>query len=83
MNLCTVHGVAPHPGCDGCYPPRGNTSPADEAHKILLGQLVEDIAAGVRVLRTRDGLPVSEFQVMDRARNIVAGLVGNYRIEAP
>lgn len=47
---------------------------------FLVAQLVEDIAAGIRVLRTRDGMPLSESQVLDRARNIVSGLLGNYTI---
>ena len=45
-------------------------------------QLTADIAAGIRVLRDRDGVPVTEEQVMERARNIVTGLLGNYRIES-
>lgn len=44
--------------------------------------LVADIAEGVRVLRTRDGVPLTDEQVDDRARNIVAGLVGNYAIRS-
>ena len=42
--------------------------------------LLQDVAAGLRVLRTRDGLDISDDQVLERARNIVTGLVGNYRI---
>jgi len=42
--------------------------------------LLQDVAAGIRILRTRDGLDVSDEQVLERARNIVTGLVGNYRI---
>lgn len=42
--------------------------------------LVEDIAAGIRVLQSRDGVPVSNDQILERARNIVTALVGNYRI---
>ena len=45
-------------------------------------QLLEDVAAGIRVLHTRDGLALSEEQVIERARNIVAGLIGNYRIQS-
>jgi hypothetical protein len=43
--------------------------------------LVEDVAEGIRVLQTRDGVKVTEEQILDRARNIVAGLIGNYRFE--
>jgi len=43
--------------------------------------MVADVAQGVRVLRTRDGVPLTDAQIADRARNIVAALLGNYRIE--
>jgi len=42
--------------------------------------LLQDVAAGIRVLRTRDGLDITDEQILERARNIVTGLVGNYRI---
>jgi len=48
---------------------------------VTVAALVSDVSAGLRVLRTRDGVPLTEAQVSDRARNIVAGLIGNYRIE--
>lgn len=41
--------------------------------------LIADIAAGIRVLRTY-GVEITEAQVMERANNIAAGLEGNYRI---
>jgi hypothetical protein len=44
--------------------------------------LLDDVAAGIRVLHTRDGIDVSEAQVQERARNIVAGLIGNYSIRS-
>jgi hypothetical protein len=44
--------------------------------------LLDDVAAGIRVLHTRDGVDVSEEQVLERARNIVAGLIGNYSIRS-
>lgn len=43
--------------------------------------LLRDVAAGIRVLQVRDGILLSEKQILERARNIVMGLVGNYRIE--
>lgn len=43
--------------------------------------LVDDIADGIRVLQTRDGVKLSEDLIVERARNIVAGLIGNYRIQ--
>jgi hypothetical protein len=42
--------------------------------------LLQDIASGIRVLQSRDGMALSDEQILERARNIVAGLVGNYRI---
>ena len=44
--------------------------------------LVDDIAAGIRVLQSRDGVPVSNDQILERARNIVTALIGNYRIHS-
>jgi len=34
------------------------------------------IAEGLRVLRTRDGVPLTEDMILERARNIAAGLTG-------
>jgi hypothetical protein len=42
--------------------------------------LLQDVASGIRVLQSRDGIMLSDEQILERARNIVAGLVGNYRI---
>jgi len=44
--------------------------------------LLQDIAEGIRVLQTRDGIDLSNEQILERARNIVTGLLGNYRIRA-
>jgi hypothetical protein len=44
--------------------------------------LLQDIADGIRVLQTRDGVDVSEEQILERARNIVTGLLGNYKIRS-
>jgi hypothetical protein len=38
--------------------------------------LVETIAAGIRVLRTRDGIAIDEAHVMERARNIAQAVLG-------
>lgn len=54
--------------------------PWDGATESLVDSLVSDIAMGIRVLRTRDGVWITEDQVLDRARNIAQGLIGNYRI---
>jgi hypothetical protein len=53
------------------------TSPVDP----IMRRLLADVAAGIRVLQSRDGLAVSETQIRERARNIVMGLAMNYRIE--
>lgn len=42
--------------------------------------LLQDVADGIRVLQTRDGIDLSDDQILERARNIVTGLLGNYRI---
>jgi hypothetical protein len=44
--------------------------------------LLQDVAEGIRVLQTRDGIDLSDEQILERARNIVTGLLGNYRIRA-
>jgi hypothetical protein len=43
---------------------------------------LHDVAAGIRVLQTRDGIALTNEQILERARNIVAGLLGNYRIHS-
>jgi hypothetical protein len=44
--------------------------------------LLQDVAEGIRVLQTRDGVDLSNEQILERARNIVTGLLGNYRIRS-
>ncbi|HVV48475.1 MAG TPA: hypothetical protein VHO06_02350 [Polyangia bacterium] len=44
--------------------------------------LLQDVAEGIRVLQTRDGIDLSDEQIQERARNIVTGLLGNYRIRS-
>jgi hypothetical protein len=44
--------------------------------------LLQDVAEGIRVLQTRDGVELSDEQIVERARNIVTGLLGNYRIRS-
>ena len=61
---------------------RKSSLPSYTRSVITLRQLLRDVAAGIRVLQTRDGLDVTEAQITERARNIVAGLIGNYRIES-
>jgi len=47
----------------------------------VVAALLRDIADGIRVLNTREGLRIPEDLIQERANNIVAGLLGNYRIE--
>jgi len=44
--------------------------------------LLQDVADGIRVLQTRDGVELSDEQIIERARNIVTGLLGNYQIKS-
>ena len=41
-----------------------------------MDELVETIAAGIRVLVTRDGVELSEMQIRERARNIAQAVYG-------
>ncbi|HEY2903464.1 MAG TPA: hypothetical protein VGL59_22960 [Polyangia bacterium] len=56
---------------------RGSRTVADLP---TLRALMGDISAGIRVLQSRDGVELSDEQILERARNIVTGLMGNYRI---
>lgn len=47
-----------------------------ELSKEDLDLVVEAIAAQIRVLRSRDGVPVTDAQTFERARNIVCALTG-------
>ena len=58
--------------------PKAASLPAPPTVRMLL----QDIAEGIRVLQTRDGVDLSNEQILERARNIVTGLLGNYRIKA-
>jgi len=49
---------------------------------LTMARLLTDVSAGLRVLKSRDGLPLTESQIRERAHNIVMGLLMNYRIEA-
>ena len=44
--------------------------------------LLQDVAEGIRVHQTRDGIELTDEQILERARNIVTGLLGNYRIRS-
>jgi len=49
---------------------------------VTVRHLLQDVADGIRVLQTRDGVELSDEQIVERARNIVTGLLGNYRIRS-
>ena len=51
-----------------------------KATRSTIDALVADVAAGVAMLREPHvaGVALTDEQVMDRARNIVGGLLGNY-----
>ncbi len=44
----------------------------------IVERLVSDVAEGVRVLVTRDKIPLTEAQVLERARGIASSILGNY-----
>jgi hypothetical protein len=69
-------GVSPY---DGSHV--GSMLP-DEPDDGTVLQLLDDVSAGIRVLRARDGITLSDDQIQERARNIVMAIVGNYRIES-
>ena len=52
------------------------------AGDLTTARLLEDVSAGIRVLRARDGISLSDDQIVERARNIVMAIIGNYRIES-
>ena len=67
--------VAAHTG-----PGHGPVRPP--GYSPVVDQIIEDIAAGLRSLRTLDGHDISEESIYERARNIATCLVANYSISA-
>ena len=49
---------------------------------LTMARLLTDVSAGLRVLKSRDGVALTESQIRERAHNIVMGLLMNYRIAA-
>jgi hypothetical protein len=49
---------------------------------LTMARLLADVSAGIRVLKSRDGVALTESQIRERAHNIVMGLLMNYRLEA-
>ena len=46
----------------------------------IAAELVAQVTEQLRVFRDRDGIPLSEEQVLERARNIVTALLGCYDV---
>ena len=46
-------------------------------------EFVKYIADGIRVLKTRDSVPISDLQIAERANNIAAILLSMYCVEEP
>jgi hypothetical protein len=51
-----------------------------EMRREEVRKLVDIVADGIRVLRTRDGVQVSDEQALERANNIVCALVSGYEM---
>jgi hypothetical protein len=56
-------------------------NPPTVARESLLDSVVQDVEDGILVFLYRDGMQITREQARERARNIVAGLVGNYKVE--
>jgi hypothetical protein len=50
--------------------------------KVEAWELVAPIADGLKILQTRDGVDVTDAQILERARNIAAGLVDRWKFVA-
>src|SRR5579871_5327703 len=63
--------------------PRETTRSRQKSVPVMTVRLLlQDVAEGIRVLQTRDGVDLSDEQILERARNIVTGLLGNYKIRS-
>lgn len=52
------------------------------ASPAVIASLLKDVSDGLRVWRDRDRIALTDEQILERARNIVNGLIGNYFISA-
>lgn len=52
------------------------------ASLFLIASLTKDVADGLRAWRTRDHVPLTDHQILERTRNIVTVLLGSYLIVA-
>jgi hypothetical protein len=51
-------------------------------HQDLVRRLIDDLSAGIRVLRDRDGLVLSDDLIRERASNLAAAVLGNYEVRS-
>ena len=51
-------------------------------HEELTRKLINDLSAGLRVLRDRDGLVLSDDLIGERAANLAAAVLGNYEVRS-
>jgi hypothetical protein len=51
-------------------------------HQELVRRLIDDLSAGIRVLRDRDGLVLSDDLIRERASNLAAAVLGNYEVRS-
>jgi hypothetical protein len=51
-------------------------------HKQLARMLIDDLCAGIRVLRDRGGIALSDYLIRERAANLAAAVLGNYEVRS-
>ena len=51
---------------------------ARNAFTILAEKLVDEVRQGLEVFVIRDGVPLTPDQILERSKNVVAGILGNY-----
>lgn len=91
--LYFVRGIASGRGTGATLGTAGLTSVLDNlwdaigealrpAPRVEPWELVDEIAAGIRILQTRDGVDVTDEQVRERARNIATALTDRWKFVA-
>jgi hypothetical protein len=48
---------------------------------LAIQAMIADVAAGIMVLHDRDNVPVTKDMSIERARNIVGGLIHTYKFQ--
>jgi hypothetical protein len=46
----------------------------------VMAPLLADLMAGLRVLRDRDRVPISDEQIRERAAHLATAILGNYEV---